>query len=130
MIFTLISIGLIVLGFLFLLIASQKSSWDEDGWIMTGAILLVIGGILILCCFVAWSGKEMCANAYVVKYEAVQKTVDDARNNENITQFELAAIQQKAVEKNEHLAGLKYWAEHPLCNWFYSKKILQIQPIR
>jgi len=127
MIFTLLSIFIVFLGLVFLVIYHAKSGYN--GWEMAASMTLVIGGMLLVVCLTAIVMRGPCADLHVRKFEAVQSTLDRARLNENISPFELAAIQQKAVEKNEELASMKFWATHPLSNWFYSKKILAIKPI-
>lgn len=128
MIITLLCIGIILLGFIFLLIHCLKGGYDE--WGFTAGITLAMGGACLLFCLVAIGFKEACAGAHVKKYEAVQMTLDSARKTHKISALELATIQRNTLEKNERLASMKFWAEHPLTNWFYSKKILQIKPIK
>ena len=127
MILTLLCIFIVFLGLVFLMIHHAKSGYSE--WEIPATMTLVIGGMLLVVCLTAIGMRGPCADAHVRKFEAVQSTLDRARLNENISPLELAAIQQKAVEKNEELASMKFWAEHPLSNWFYSKKILAIKPI-
>lgn len=127
MIFTLLCVFIIFLGLVFLAIHHAKS--DYSVWEMVATMTLVIGGMLLVVCLTAIVMRGPCADLHVRKFEAVQSTLDRARLNENISPLELAAIQQKAVEKNEELASMKFWATHPLSNWFYSKKIFAIKPI-
>lgn len=127
MILTLLCVFIVFLGLVFLLIHHAKSSYNE--WEMPATMTLVIGGMLLVVCLTAIVMREPCADLHVRKFEAVQSTLDRARLNENISPLELAAIQQKTAEKNEELASMKFWAEHPLSNWFYSKKIFTIKPI-
>jgi len=127
MILTLLSIFIVFLGLGFLVIYHAKDSYS--GWDLVASITLVVGGMLLVICLTCIVMREPCADAIVRKFEAVQSTLDRARLNENISPLELAAIQQKAVEKNEELASMKFWAKHTLSNWFYSKKILAIRPI-
>jgi len=127
MILTLLSIFIVFLGLAFLVIYHTKSGYN--GWDMAASMTLVIGGMLLVVCLTAIGMRGPCADVHVKKFEAVQSTLDRARLNENISPLELAAIQQKAAEKNEELASMKFWAEHPLSNWFYSKKIFTIKPI-
>jgi len=127
MILTLLCIFIVLLGLVFLAIYRVKGGYSN--WEMAASMTLVIGGMLLAICLFAIVMRGPCAGAHVKEFEAVQSTMDGARFNENISPLELAAIQQKAVEKNEELARMKFWAEHPLSNWFYSKKILAIRPI-
>ena len=128
MIITLLAIGICLLGFIFLLIYHLKDGYNE--WSFVAGITLTIGGIFLLACLIAIGFKEPCAGAHVRKFEAVQMTLDYAREAVEISPLELATIQKNALEKNESLASMKFWAKHPLSNWFYSKKIFQIKPIK
>jgi len=128
MVITLLAIGIVLLGFVFLLIYHLKGGYSE--WSFATEITLVLGGIFLLVCLIAIGFKEPCADVHVKKFEAVQMTLDYAREATEISRLELVTIQKKAVEKNEGLASMKVWAKHPLTNWFYSKKVLQIKPIR
>jgi len=128
MILTLGSIFIIFLGLIFLAIYHFKEGYSE--WDNGAIFAFVVGGACLVCCLLAIGFREPCADAHVKKFQAVQQTFDVARENKDISVIELAAIQQKAVEKNEELASLKFWAEHPLSNWFYSRKILSIKPIK
>ena len=127
MILTLLCVFIVFLGLVFLAIHHAKS--DYSVWEMVATMTLVIGGMLLVVCLTAIVMRGLCADRHVRKFEAVQSTLDRARLNENISPFELAAIQQKVVEKNEELASMKFWVKHPLSNWFYSKKIFTIKPI-
>jgi|GEM_PF-1526617 len=131
MILTLLCVFIVFLGLVFLGIyrIHHKGNHGYSDQELIHRFLLVIGGMLLAICLFAIVMRESCAGAHVKEFEAVQSTMDGARLNEKISPLELAAIQQKAVEKNEELASMKFWATHPLSNWFYSKKILAIKPI-
>ena len=72
----------------------------------------------------------ICAKSHIVKIEAIRETFKSARIDENIHPLELAAIQHKVAEKNEWIANAQFWTAQPLTNWFWSKRILEIEPIK
>lgn len=127
MILTLLALFVALVGCVCIAIYFQA---DGEGWLGTGVCLAVIAGICLLICSICISLKEVEARGYIVRIEAVRETLEVARANEDIHPVELAAIQQKVVEKNEWIANAKYWARQPLTNWFWSKKILEIEPIK
>lgn len=129
MILTLSAIGIVLLGFLALFIHFKKDSYDE-AWSAIAVCFLVIGGIFLIICLVSIGAREISADVYIEKFNSVQRTLDVARANTQINPLELAALQQKAVEKNESLASMKFYQKRLLTNWFYSNKVLAIQPIK
>jgi hypothetical protein len=97
---------------------------------MTALFSLLIGGCCLLFCIGQISTREVCARSHIVKIEAIRETFESARINENIHPLELAAIQHKVAEKNEWIANAQFWTVQPLTNWFWSKRILEIEPIK
>ena len=130
MILTLISLFIIFVGGICLLIQHLKNYDGDDDWGFTGQICIVIGLVFFTFCGGAMSMRETTASCEITKFEAVRQTIIMARESEKISDFEMAAIQHKAVDKNEWLANAKFWTEHPLTNWFWSKRILEIEPIK
>lgn len=129
MIVTILASFLVLIGGICLLIHFLTDDYNDNWWFISG-IFLVVGGIIFLVCIVGITTKEIRASAYIVKFEAVRQTFEIARVNENVNPYEIAAIQHKVAEKNEDLANSKFWTEHPLSNWFWSKRILEIEPIK
>ena len=129
MILTILAVSVLFLGCVFMLIDHLREGYQQD-WAIPGGILLILGGIFCGCCLGAHSFKEVLASREIARFEAVRQTIIVARENKNVTDYELAAIQHKAVEKNEWLANARFWTEHPLTNWFWSKRILEIEPIK
>lgn len=129
MIITLLALFIVFLGLISLFIHHRKNEY-MSGWESVAILLLTIGGLILLICMIQISTKEMRASAEIAKIEAIRETFESARMNENIHPLELAAMQQKAIDKNEWIANARYWTEQPLTNWFWSKKILEIKPIK
>ena len=129
MILTFLAIGVVLLGFVALFIHLKKGR-GYTGWDIVATCLLVVGGLSLIICLVSVGTRQISADVYIEKFNAVQKTLDVARANTQINPLELAALQQKAVEKNESLASMRFYKKRLITNWFYSNKILAIQPIR
>ncbi|MBU0847089.1 hypothetical protein KKH23_07835 [Patescibacteria group bacterium] len=113
------------------------------GLILIGVFIAVIGGILYSAFdieggeFISWVGiaifgimviaipiTRFSCISEIVKFESVQTSILEARQNDNISEFELAALQQKVIEKNEWLAEQQFWANHWLCDLHYPTKRL------
>jgi len=127
MILTLIVLGM-VFGSIVWLILTEK---DIDcgsfiGAIMFGAVAGV--GLIVLVIFLV--GHPIEVRAEIVQFDSVQDSVLVARSNPDISQLELAALQHKVVEMNKWLANAQFWAKHPLTNWFWPKKIFELEPIK
>ena len=127
MILTLLALFIVLIGIFCTVVYQRK---DEEGWFMAMLFTLIIGGTCLLLCIGQISTREIFAKSHIVKIEAVRETFKSARINESIHPLELAAIQQKVADKNEWIANAKFWAEQPLTNWFWSKRILEIEPIK
>jgi len=53
-----------------------------------------------------------------------------ARQNESISELELAALQQKIIEANKWLASTQYYRRLFWTNVFYPPVVLELEPIR
>lgn len=129
MILTLLTLFAILIGVICIVIYNKRG-YDNDGWEKAGAVLTIIGGICLIACLVMIITKEMRAGDEIVQIEAIRETFQSARADKSIYPIENAAIQLKVAGKNEWIAYAKYWANHPLTNWFWSKRILEIKPIK
>ena len=129
MILTLLALFIVLIG-IFCTVIYCRREYIGEGWYYTALFTLIIGGTCLLLCIGQISTREIFAKSYIVKIEAVRETFKSARINESIHPLELAAIQQKVADKNEWIANAKFWAGQPLTNWFWSKRILEIEPIK
>ncbi len=130
MILVLLALFFVLVGLTCILIYNKTDNYNGEGWLGTGVCLVVITGICLLICIISISIKEVEANAWIARIEAVRGTFESARIDKDVHPLELAAIQQKVADKNEWIANAQYWASCPLTNWFWSKKISAIKPIR
>ena len=129
MILSLLALFFVSLGFIAPFLHFKKGGYNT-GWDAVSGVFLVLGGIFLIICLISIGTREFSADVYIEKFNAVQRTLNVARANTQINPLELAALQQKAVEKNESLASMRFYKKRLLTNWFYSNKILAIQPIR
>ena len=128
MIFVLCFIFIGLTGGICLFISHKRNRYDEPGFEFAGTVLIVISIVCLTIGGIKMMVKEIEADAYIAKFEAVKITFKLAREHVNL--FEIASIQRKVAEKNEQLANDQYWAECPLTNWFWSRRILEIKPIK
>lgn len=130
MILTFLTLFVVLIGGICFLIHYFEEEYGDDDWLFASVIIIIIGGICLLISLSVIATKEIRADAQIVRIDAIRETFESARINENIHALELAAIQHKVAEKNEWIANAKFWTEHSLTNWFWSKKILEIKPIK
>ncbi len=132
MILTLLALFVVLIGVFCAIVYHQKGLevFEGEGLFATALFSLIIGGACLLLCIGQISTREVFARSHIVKIEAIRETFKSARIDENIHPLELAAIQHKVAEKNEWIANAKFWTERSLTNWFWSKRILEIEPIR
>ena len=129
MILTLLALFVVLIG-IFCTVIYCRSGYSGEGWYMTALFSLIIGGVCLLGCIGQISTREVCAKSHIVKIDAIRETFKSARIDENIHPLELAAIQHKVAKKNEWIANAQFWTVQPLTNWFWSKRILYIEPIK
>jgi len=120
-----IILGLAVLTAIFFAVHFLTDDYEAI-WAGIGAIF----GIILVIALVSLPFVRASTTADVLGFNAVKQTLELARVNPDISEWELAAIQQKVVEQNRLLARAQYWATHPLTNWFYVPEILELEPIK
>ena len=120
--------GLVLIGVLVIIVGIiMAEGFDLE----SGEMIFWFGIVLTVVVLMTIPVSRLSVNVGMVKFESVQTSILEARQNDDISEFELATLQQKVVEKNEWLTENKYWAKHWLCNWHYpTKKINALEPIR
>jgi len=74
--------------------------------------------------------SRLTANGEVREFLALKATVEAARQNEHVSELELAALQQKIIEANKWLASTQYYRRLFWTNVFYPPVVLDLEPIR
>lgn len=93
-------------------------------------VVFGIGLLAVLCCIPI---NRLDTKAEIEQFRATQNTLVEIRAADwfdKVSPYEIAAIQQKVVEANRWLANAKYYAAHPLTNWFYPQEIFKLKPIK
>lgn len=99
MIFLLLLFSLTGLSF-YLLIKT-----DKDIYLFTSIIL----GLMVIIYCLLWPLSYYGSKAQVRQYYALKETVMKARTNNDISEFELAALQQKIIDNNVNLVEVQYF---------------------
>ena len=128
-----IILGLFLLACLSFLIYYLQKKWEifghwhnEDGWAILGWCFIFILIVVLICLPLI----RISMKAEIVKFKSVQITLEEARQSESISEFELAAIQQKVVDSNRWLANAQFWKNHPLTKWFWPGEINELESIK
>jgi len=104
----------------------RRDSYSADLGIVVFWVAMAFFLIAVVCIpanRARWRGD-------LVAMEAVQRTIDDARANGELSPFEIAAIQQEAARWNAALAVGQYWAKSPFFGVYHPRDITDAQPIR
>jgi hypothetical protein len=74
--------------------------------------------------------NRMGVNGEISEFKAVQTSLLNARENKGISQFEIAAIQQKVVDSNKWLASYKYYNSISIIEWWIPDSVDKLEPIQ
>jgi len=92
--------------------------------------LLVALGILLVAVLFTLGICRLAVNGEVREFLSLKATVEAARQNEHISELELAALQQKIIEANKWLASTQYYRRLSWTDVFYPPAVLDLEPIR
>jgi len=106
----------------------QNWRWGGESDRVFGA-LLVLDGLLAVVFFVLGVNR-LEENGKIQEFLAIKATVEAARQNEDVSELELAALQQKVVEANKWLASSQYYRNLFWTSVFYPPEVLELEPIR
>jgi len=98
----------------------------DCAWFMAPLIVgLILAFVLIGCV-----ASRMETVGKIQRFNSTQLSLSSARENNDISVIELAAIQRDVVECNQWLAESQYWAANPLTSWFVPASVMGLKPIR
>jgi len=120
--------GIFLLICVIIWVMAKANSWYDTamGFACASACLGLV--VLILVAVIIFN--PLGVKADIAEFHAIKDTFDTARNNPDISQFELAAIQPKVAEANQWLANARFWTKHWLTSWFWPREeVLGLQPI-
>jgi len=123
---------LLIVAVPFMLVA-MCALWQRKrrGGMSSGKVGLLVGlGILLAAVLLSLGLCRLTVNGEVREFLALKATVDAARQNENISELELVALQQKIIEANKWLASTQYYRRLFWTNVFYPPVVLELEPIR
>ena len=106
----------------------QRTRWyGVSSWVVG---LLAALGVLLVAVLFTLGVCRLEVNGEVREFLALKATIDAARQNESVSELELAALQQKIIEANKWLASTQYYRRLFWTSVFYPPMVLDLEPIR
>jgi len=124
---------LLIVAVPFILVAMYaiwQTKWCYGGMSCGTVGLLVALGILLVAVLFTLGVCRLAVNGDMREFLALKATVEAARQNESVSDLELAALQQKIIEANRWLASTQYYRRLFWTNVFYPPVVLDLEPIR
>lgn len=123
MILTLIFLGMIVLGIIFIKIGDRQRY--DDFWNTLGAVSLGIGGMFLFVSVIIIAGSHIKAPKVIQEnklwYESLCKRCEIVKSNyEDVSKSDLI---EDINEWNMEVHNAKYYANNPWTSWFSPKEI-------
>ena len=94
-----------------------------------GMITTIIAGILIVVFLGAMSGVYYDTMSEINQYNAAVISIETARENANLNDYERAALTLKIITMNEWLANAQYWNDS-MWDEFIPDEVMNLQPVK
>jgi len=128
LIITLISIGILVIGIIFIILNEKTDIFGRfyDGIELLCLSLVFFGTIFSITCvgiiLLKGVGEDRVIEQNRMKYESIQRRIEVVNSEyEDASRSDLI----KDINKwNEKVYDKKYWAKNPWTSWFMNKKII------
>lgn len=106
-----------------------KKSKDCSGWEIVGVIITAVGGMLLLFCAISLPISRAQGHESVIRFQAFKDSVGRARNNNNLSDIERAAILKEIADWNEWLAAEKYW-NVGVWDWWHVDEVMGLDDLQ
>jgi hypothetical protein len=94
----------------------------------TGAVVAATTGFVLFFWLLIWVLNYSLNCAGIQEFKAVQQTIDVSRGNAG-SEYERVMLTEKIIEKNEWLAGCKFWNETFVGDQI-PDEIMELEPIK
>jgi len=123
----LLLVGLLVVAGIALYFGRRfYKDWLEISAVVVG--ITVAFGLVVVCMVLPINRAVIRAN--IAQFQAVAATLETARTDEDISSFELAALQQKVIDYNAWLAYIQYWQRNGWVGWFNPEEIRDLKLLK
>ena len=116
----LIAIGVWIFG--------NKNFGDYDAEDL-GVLVSIISGILLIICLTTMSAVYYDTMSEINQYNAAVISIETARENDNLNDYERAALTLKIITMNEWLANAQYWNDS-IWDEFIPDEVMNLQPVK
>lgn len=106
-----------------------KGGEDNSMGFITEFITFSVG-VLIVMLLILLPINRMIINGEIAEFKSVENTLYNARTDKKISNFEIAAIQQKVVDNNRWLASNKFYNSIPIIEWYIPDEVDNLEPIK
>ena len=120
-----LSLGILFVGSFVIALVRGNDFYDDEMW-----LIVVLSGSVLFIALILLPAAYLGSLEEIARYDAVKQTVEQSRNNPDVSELEVAALSQSIVEINKDVASVQFWAKNPITNWYHSKKVLELTPIR
>ena len=127
MIILLILTGIFLIG-IGVWIFGNKNFGDYDAEDL-GVLVSIISGILLIICLTTMSAVYYDTMSEINQYNAAVISIETARENDNLNDYERAALTLKIITMNEWLANAQYWNDS-IWDEFIPDEVMNLQPVK
>ena len=127
MIILLILTGIFLIG-IGVWIFGNKNFGDYDAEDL-GVLVSIISGILLIICLTTMSAVYYDTMSEINQYNAAVISIETARENDNLNDYERAALTLKIITMNEWLANAQYWNDS-MWDEFIPDEVMNLQPVK
>ncbi len=126
----LIIFTLLILIGIFLIRIRPCGDLDDSWQGVIGIILAVCGGLILILIIICIPFMRMGCQFEIEGYKALQETLDNARSSDNISEYEMVAIQKEVISANQEIAKRRAKARHWSTFINYSKETKSLELIK
>ena len=104
---------------------AKFNDWLMDSFI--GFFVALALGLVLLCGIFVLPLSHLNYHSNIQTYYALQETVENARDMDDI---ERAALTHILADANTWLRRAQYWNTKPVVNWYIPDKVMELEPLR
>jgi len=104
---------------------NNKRGYSNDFWFGFLVLMIFLVAILVFVLGI----NQLCEIGNLQKFKATKLSVENARASD-VSQFELATMQNEIIERNSWLATNQYFQKNPITSWFVPRSIKFLTPIK
>ena len=119
-----ITILIIIIGILCIVKGDHCDCWDGDDWILSGAIILTLSGMVLIVELMLLLLKQLDYKNFKIKYDTIKETItskDDIRD---------ATFTSQLIEINQRIKSCNEYKNSTWVGIFQNEKICKTKPLK